>query len=579
MRCVPLQAPNILDSLDTVQVIKEVNDKDVDPDVHQTTMDTSAAFLFKNRLQLCDRKIGIDAILIPRNQPYTTCLGLRVTPATAVRKLEARLPVEIWSHVFKILVEDTFRGWDATCGTFSYNWVCILRVCKAWRSIALSTPRLFRYIDFTRIPLSAIQTWVVSCKMVTLYVWLPDSDTIVLQAALRKRPELPSLVSRLSLQRELPNSAWCCWDDMTSLQELCLRDESWDGRPYCYPLPLVSGLSGLRRLHISGNVPYSAWSEAVFPATLQHLNIDLDPFEHDMDPFELLLAGTLRAALARLHLLQYLSISTTLLQYDGPQDPLDLPHLRSVSLRMTETDYPTIAALLPPRPLHNYSIDIGPYLSCESADQDTSIMVDSMIQMLEGRRGIYCTVTFKITLDDVFMSLHGKDGHDVCIRVIEEYGRYLCQILCAVDGSTITRIIIDEEAFEGALTEEEMFRCNGVLDALRILSNVDEVILQSEFGRVSRDLLAGLTRAPPHDSFPTHSNVAESWGAPRPGAGYGPVLHGAHYCSVTMHGLVLLEPSKTGRGMRIVGIATTVVDGAVFHMCSVLGPVIVWQGV
>lgn len=66
--------------------------------------------------------------------------------------LTARLPPEILSEIFTIVATDLYhsRRWGHYGLAHAYKWISLTHVCRAWREIALNTPRLWSRISTLR---------------------------------------------------------------------------------------------------------------------------------------------------------------------------------------------------------------------------------------------------------------------------------------------------------------------------------------------------------------------------------------------------------------------------------------------
>ncbi|EIW58221.1 uncharacterized protein TRAVEDRAFT_47389 [Trametes versicolor FP-101664 SS1] len=64
----------------------------------------------------------------------------------------ARLPPEILSEIFTLVAVDYYQAkrWHHFGSTHAYKWITLTHVCRAWREIALDTPRLWSHIVLTQ---------------------------------------------------------------------------------------------------------------------------------------------------------------------------------------------------------------------------------------------------------------------------------------------------------------------------------------------------------------------------------------------------------------------------------------------
>ncbi|KAI0676052.1 hypothetical protein C8Q78DRAFT_1007887 [Trametes maxima] len=63
-----------------------------------------------------------------------------------------RLPPEILSEIFTLVAVDNYdaRRWHYCGSSHAYKWIALTHVCRAWRDIALNTPRLWSRVVITR---------------------------------------------------------------------------------------------------------------------------------------------------------------------------------------------------------------------------------------------------------------------------------------------------------------------------------------------------------------------------------------------------------------------------------------------
>lgn len=411
------------------------------------------------------------------------------SPTTPINKC----PPEIISAIFQTLVDSYYTGWDAPAGSFSYAWTTIFWVCQLWRTIAFSTPRLFRYVDFTLLRPSAVKVWLTCSRNVGLFVWLPRTNTAALQATQAIATSPLSKVARLFIQVPFPGSPWTNYDGYARLTDLCLRNDDLTNPPMLYTPPTT--LHKLRRLYISGTLPTRLWQDQMFPASLQELTIALDPAPEEETLFnEPLSSHHLRIALQSLTQLEQLSFATDSVRATGTERPLVLRHLRSLSLSLDECDFPTLLAMAPKPNGKYYDLDLRPYPYPNTPNRRTKEMIDSLLNFLQPRRGTFAYAGFDLIEDETEMIMIDDDGVCVTFRIEEEYSQHFRALMDGIDASSVTAVLLGEH-MEGNWRREDDERCTGIMDALRMLPNVAEINLSGRLGVVTRDLFVALAGA------------------------------------------------------------------------------------
>lgn len=400
-------------------------------------------------------------------------------------------PPEILSNIFQELVDFYYAGWDAPSSSISYGWMTVLWVCRFWRAVAFRSPRLFRYIDFTRIHPSALDTWLRHCGDVDLVVWLPHSHIPALQAALTVNPSLLSKVARLSLQVPFPDSEWTNYSNFPNVTDLCLCNDNDTSAPILYSPP--TPMHNLRRLFISGHMPATLWHAGMFPKSLQEVKIKLDPMlrPETLDE-DVLTSLHLLAAFDHLTELEQLYFSSDWVQPTGAERPLVLPRLKVMVLELLERDFPIVLALAPKPQGRPYEVDLSPYPHQDVEDRGTKEMVESALAFIKHRRGTFTCVGLDLIQDETEMALIDGDGAGVFIRIQEDIGEHFCALAEGIEaGSSVTMAMVGEH-LERQWGFEDDERCTGILDVLRMLVNVTDVTVGGRLGVATRDLFVAL---------------------------------------------------------------------------------------
>lgn len=427
-------------------------------------------------------------------QTQTLVVQSNTTPQTAHI---LSLPPELLSVIFQAVVDDGYYGWDSQGGTISYRWLRTLKVCKIWRAVALSTQRLFRFVDLTRIgkPLD-VEWWFEVCPTSDLCVWLPVEPSAATTRAINLRPGVLSQVSRMYMRTLWVGSPWCAPQGLASIPHVCLFDNAISGTPSSFPA--LSTFSAVRDLYVTGILPMSDWTPGCLPQSLENLCIRLDPCN---DPQ--LTNARVAQLINNLPVLRHLSLSLDVVLDGGWRQPLILPSLAHFALELFEDDYRYFDALIPVGS-HSYNLDIRPYPYFDLEPNATSFMVDAVISVIKDRRGSFWKVSFDITTADSFMVLYDDDDKVVCLQVREDHALHFGRVLDIVDSSAITRVAISEGKEEMA-SDGNLSRCRDVVNLLRTLPSVRELVIRHEIGLVGRDTMIGLGRGKARSYF----NVAD----------------------------------------------------------------------
>lgn len=158
-----------------------------------------------------------------------------------------RMPADIWSEIFWHCLPTTTEIWDEQLkgldliehATYSPNTApsLLLRVCRDWRAIALSSPRLWSLItqpcDFPLITL--FETWLMRSQHASLSVIIENSPSAI--------SFFQSSPARVMLEqsyrwRVLDISLWSTWmyalfplrNSLPGLEELHLRFSVWSSQ-------------------------------------------------------------------------------------------------------------------------------------------------------------------------------------------------------------------------------------------------------------------------------------------------------------------------------------------------------------
>ncbi|KAH9036639.1 hypothetical protein EDB85DRAFT_1888778 [Lactarius pseudohatsudake] len=257
----------------------------------------------------------------------TVLMKLRHNSGCAV----TALPPELLSHVFSVNLLSDRPG--LVNGNYSLGWISVTQVCHRWREIALTTPTLWRYLDFTCMS----RRWCLEM--------LRRSGNCSLDVALRIAGSsgLCPAPTSLDVARELMRPEYSA-----RLAGLRLDITS---RTKFSPTIRISGttahvmgahdnqlftsrLPSLRRLRLS-NVLLSPWISPIF-TSLQELDIRLSPHRQPHSNDALLTYGEMSTILSRMPELQRLALRNVFLvgtrADEMPNGRISLPNLRQLSL-------------------------------------------------------------------------------------------------------------------------------------------------------------------------------------------------------------------------------------------------------
>ncbi|KAH9043580.1 hypothetical protein EDB84DRAFT_864547 [Lactarius hengduanensis] len=269
----------------------------------------------------------------------TVLMKLRHNSGCAV----TALPPELLSYVFSMNLLSDRPG--LVNGNYSLGWISVTQVCHRWREIALTTPTLWRYLDFTCMS----RRWCLemlrrsgNCSLDVALRIASSSGLCPAPTSLDVARELmsPEYSARLAgLRLDIISRTKCDVESLIhSLQQsaprleyLALQHTSWELATIS---SFTSRLPSLRRLRLS-NVFLSPWISPIF-TSLQELDIHLSPRRLPRSNDALLTYGEMSTILSRMPELQRLALRNVFLvgtrADEMPNGRISLPNLRQLSL-------------------------------------------------------------------------------------------------------------------------------------------------------------------------------------------------------------------------------------------------------
>ncbi|KAH9075583.1 hypothetical protein EDB83DRAFT_1794347 [Lactarius deliciosus] len=252
------------------------------------------------------------------------------------------LPPELLSYVFSMNLLSDRPG--LANGNYSLGWISVTQVCHRWREIALTTPTLWRYLDFTCMS----RRWCLemlrrsgNCSL-DVALRIASSGLCPVPSSLDVAQELmrPEYSARLAgLRLDITSRTKCDVESLIHslqlsaprLEYLALQHTSWE---FATISSFTSRLPSLRRLRLS-NVFLSPWISPIF-TSLQELDIRLSPHRLSRSNDALLTYGEMSTILSRMPELQRLTLRNVFLVGTRADEMLNerisLPNLRQLSL-------------------------------------------------------------------------------------------------------------------------------------------------------------------------------------------------------------------------------------------------------
>lgn len=401
------------------------------------------------------------------------------------------LSTEVLGMIFMALVEDAVDCWESHRWTYPYRWVRVLWVCRAWRFTALATPRLFWLIDFTRIPAYSIDLWVRGCGGIPLTVWLPEEGNESLHVALAIKPDLPSQVRRLGQSLSPTGSPWDDPDSFTSLHHLCIR--GWSRGDASSLFSIANRYRGITTLRYCGSLPTWKWSVGMFPESLEELSLLLDNMDNLTPPEAYLTIDRLHKCLATLRNIRVLSIACERILASDIKEPIDLPHLRHLSLSVPDYDFPSILPLIPRFSRVGFFLEISPHYWTDFHDNVNSSFVASVASYM-----VRCESSFRhaeFTLDvrrGIIMRLEDQSDGVVQFKFTRYTADPFVSLLDTLDVSRVLSVVLEERGYMGHFDDEVQDRDRNLSAGFGRLEAVETLTVRGDIGVTARDLLMAL---------------------------------------------------------------------------------------
>lgn len=411
--------------------------------------------------------------------------------------------------IFTALVEDAIDGWESYRWAYPYLWVRVLWVCRAWRITALATPRLFWFIDFTRIPAYSIDLWVRGCGVLPLTVWLPEEANESWRVALALKPDLLSQVRRLGQSLSITGSPWDDPDSFTSLRHLCVRGWSLGDASSLFSIAIR--YQALTTLHYCGSLPTWKWSIGMFPDSLEELWLHLDNMDDFTPPEACLTTERLHKCLYTLRNLRVLSIACERILPSAVEEPIDLPLLHHLSLCVPDDDFASILPLIPRFTRAGFFLEISPHYW-----EDFHVGVSSSFVGSVASYALRCESSFRhveFTLKvrhGIKMRLEDQSGGVVTFQFTRYTADPFVSLLEALDVSRVLSVVLEERGYVGRFEDEVLDKGRHLAGGFHHLDAVETLTIRGDVGVTARDLLLGLggDRAAALFSSPAVNTVA-----------------------------------------------------------------------
>lgn len=402
--------------------------------------------------------------------------------------------MEILSYVFDWLVDGYYDEWRSPPFSFSYRWVAVLGISRFWYGVGRSNTRLFRFIDLEVMPPDAVKLWLERSGKEKLYIWLPDVETPSVDVATRVCPAILSRIARVYYLQDIPDTPWSKPKDFIVLKDLVCGNRESLGPPYRFPS--LAGFSHLTRLHFDGFIPAPMWFEPLFPRTLEVLEVFLDLHEVTTDRDDLISALELSAAFQGLDHLTHLTLSSdALVRPEDYEEPaaFTLPTICEINLELREEDFDIVAPLLPKMKDRAYDISFRPYPWQHRRIRDTEVMVHQLELAVESRIGTFTGIFININPAEVVLTLLDANDGIVSLQVAHDFASYYRRFLEFVDPQSIKVFKLKDSVYGlEDYTEKERTRGRSLVEVVRVLTNVEVMVLKTDVGYLGRDLLIAL---------------------------------------------------------------------------------------
>ncbi|KAI0794149.1 hypothetical protein C8Q74DRAFT_559995 [Fomes fomentarius] len=282
-----------------------------------------------------------------------------------------RLPSELLALVFVTYVDDLHHTAYSRARLMK-TWITVTHVCRHWRAVALSTPRLWSYI-YASNP-SVCSELIVRSKSSPLFVDILlshyDDDMSTVDLISGELPRIQQLVVAAPT-RKIQSLCGAIGRTMDQLQHLSLSslgDEFDDVLPKLPLITIEDFAPRLRRLHLH-RLPF-VWTDLVFHAKLDSLDVN-GRFEWDGMIPELPSIGTIQQFFTAMERLAPSLENLTLEEAIPPSRGLT-DGSTNVALPMRNLiSFPVLRSLV----LKDRSNDIAAFLSGISFRSSTTISI------------------------------------------------------------------------------------------------------------------------------------------------------------------------------------------------------------
>ena len=254
------------------------------------------------------------------------------------------LPPEVLSEIFAALAHSSYspQGRPGFRSQSAYDWITVTHVCRAWRNIALDTPRLWSRVILSGLDIT--QEVIARSKRAPLWVTaymtcLDDPRKTLLDSIMRESSRLKEL-DLVGPAQAFESFSTLPMGPATILETLILCEGSpYDLDDVLFPhnpsLPVLFQGQTPNLRHLLLNRIGVKWDNPIFCSTLTHLTVVV---QYDANPsFSTGTFSQLLSALENMHALERLELNEAIPRLrkdlDGlpaPQCTVELPHLREL---------------------------------------------------------------------------------------------------------------------------------------------------------------------------------------------------------------------------------------------------------
>lgn len=358
----------------------------------------------------------------------------------------------------------------------------------------MSTPRLFQFMDFTRMPVHAVELWVRCCGTVPLTIWIPHQVNDSTRAALALKPDLPSNVARIFH----PFTA-----DKFPLSDPNELPEAVELRVCHLPLPganhtltKFTSFKTIRTLEYFGALSHLQWRSGIFPESLESVTLHQAHYDVAAPDAELLSSRVLLRSLSSLRNLRHFSLAAERLLDNQTTERLDQPLLNTVSIALPVNDYATIFPTIPDISAGDRHLKISPHHWDQSHFQLSTGFVSSLCAYVKRYSLTIRCVRFVLRDQDICMNLQFGRGGLVSITLGEYVASPFSMILAELNRSEVVSVVVEEKGVQGRLRDEIHSRRRNLSGVFQLLDQAQSLTIRGDFGVAGQELLLGLAGKP-----------------------------------------------------------------------------------